>query len=86
MDELTKAHKEKLLGIIALAQFGEINKREFVKQLFDTQMTAIKAAFSLGGGDVDSDMGRKYIESQEKIHRKAARGIWKTIKRGDFAI
>ena len=25
--------------------------------------------------------GRKYIKSQEKIHRKAARGIWETIKR-----
>ena len=86
MDELTATHEEQLLGIIALAQLGELNKRDFTNTLFDTQMTAIKAAFSLGGGDVDSDTGRKYIEEQESIHRKAARGFWEAIKRGDFAV
>lgn len=85
-DEQLAQHEQTLIGLIALAQLGEMNQRDFILMYVEAQMTQLSAAYALGGSNPNSEAGKKYLAEEERISKKAARSIWKAIKAGDFAV
>lgn len=83
-DALVAAYLLALQAVVVRAIQEEITRRELERTLFQLAMRYLPPLYVLGGGDLQSAEGQRWLAEQERVHRVSARRFAADVMAGKY--
>lgn len=71
---------------VARALDGQLTKRELSQLLYQTAMRHLGLLYTIGGGNLNSAKGKKWLANEDKIHRRSAQKLAADVFNGRYQV
>ena len=71
-DKMLDQYDAELQTAVARALDGQITKRQLQQTLYQTAIKYVGMLYTLGGGNLTSAKGKKFMSKQQKIHKRSS--------------
>ena len=85
-DKTLDEYEMKLQEAAARALLGDLTKKQLETELFSIAMKYLTILYTLGGGNVASPRGKKWLTKTEKIHKRSAKKMTADVFSGRYSV
>jgi hypothetical protein len=83
-DRTLDEYETAVLLLCARALDGQITRRELEQGLYQTAVKYLGLLYTIGGGNLTSDKGRKWLDNEQKIHKRSAKKLAADVFNGRY--
>lgn len=84
-DKTLDEYEQKLQEACARALLGNLTRSQLESELYDTAVKYLTILYTLGGGNVDSPRGKKWLKRTQKIHKRSAKKLAADVFSGRYS-
>ena len=83
-DKTIEAYELALQTAVARALDGQLTKRQLADELYQTAVKYMSLLYVMGGGNLDSKLGKLLIANQKRIHKRSANKLAADVFSGRY--
>ena len=72
--------------VLAQALDGQLTKRELSQALYQTAVKYLSLLYTIGGGNLNSAKGKKWLANEQKIHKRSATKLASDVFNGRYQV
>ena len=85
-DKTLNEYDEKLQEACARALLGDLTKSQLQVELFTIAMRYLTILYTLGGGNVSSPRGKRWLAKTGKIHKRSSKKMAADVFSGRYSV
>ena len=85
-DKMLDEYELAIQTAVARALDGQLTKRELQQSLYQTALKYLGLLYTLGGGNLTSAKGKKWLVNEQKIHKRSANKLAADVFSGRYKV